>query len=101
MARCEDWPCCSHEAGCCPDFDESGKQLNMKCTCGAVLPVDARYSICDACMNMGSEDGEMGIFEGYGEYEPDHGELLENEEFEQADEHFRPAEDFGDFYGDD
>lgn len=49
---CEDFPCCGHESGCCPDFDESGNQLNMKCTCGATLPVDARCSICDTCMNM-------------------------------------------------
>ncbi len=26
---CEDFPCCGHEPGCCPDFDESGRQLNM------------------------------------------------------------------------
>ena len=51
MARCEDFPCCGHEAGCCPDYDASGKQLNMRCTCGAVLPVNNRYSICDGCMD--------------------------------------------------
>lgn len=50
MSRCEDWPCCGHESGCCPDFDDSGNQLNMVCTCGAKLPVDARYSICEGCM---------------------------------------------------
>lgn len=50
MARCEDYPCCGHEAGCCPDFDDDGKQLNMVCTCGAKLPVDAPYSICQGCM---------------------------------------------------
>ena len=48
--RCEDFPCCGHELGCCPDFDENGKQLNMVCTCGAKLPVDAQYSICAGCM---------------------------------------------------
>ena len=47
---CEDFPCCGHEYGCCPDYDESGRQLNMKCICGAVLPVDAPYSICDSCL---------------------------------------------------
>jgi hypothetical protein len=50
MARCEDFPCCGHEPGCCPDFDESGRQLNMVCVCGAKLPVNARYSICNGCM---------------------------------------------------
>ena len=49
---CEDFPCCGHEMGCCPDFDEdTGEQLNMKCTCGAVLPLSSPYSICRACMH--------------------------------------------------
>ena len=51
MARCEDYPCCGHESGCCPDYDEDGKQLNMKCTCGATLPLKSRYSICDSCLD--------------------------------------------------
>jgi len=51
MARCEDFPCCGHELGCCPDFDESGRQLNMVCTCGAKLPLTSRYSICDGCLD--------------------------------------------------
>lgn len=56
---CEDFPCCGHEHGCCPDFDESGRQLNMICVCGAVLPINSRYSICDACMDQGCEDEEF------------------------------------------
>lgn len=55
---CEDFPCCGHEHGCCPDFDDSGRQINMRCTCGAVLPIDNRYSICDACL----EDDEDTLF---------------------------------------
>ena len=55
MARCEDFPCCGHENGCCPDFDNCGRQLNMVCTCGAKLPINARYSICKSCMNEGSD----------------------------------------------
>lgn len=47
---CEDFPCCGHESGCCPDFDDSGRQLNMICVCGAKLPITARYSICSGCM---------------------------------------------------
>lgn len=47
---CEDWPCCGHEMGCCPDYDESGKQQNMKCTCGAPLPLGGS-SICGSCMD--------------------------------------------------
>jgi len=56
MARCEDFPCCGHELGCCPDFDESGRQLNMVCICGAKLPVNNRSSICDSCLRSGSDD---------------------------------------------
>ena len=56
MARCEDWPCCGHEAGCCPDFDESGRQLNMRCTCGAEVPLSSRSSLCESCLRRGSEE---------------------------------------------
>lgn len=52
MARCEDYPCCGHELGCCPDYDpDTGEQLNMKCTCGATVPIDSPYSICKSCLN--------------------------------------------------
>lgn len=54
---CEDFPACGHERGCCPDFDESGRQLNMVCTCGKKLPIHNRFSICDSCLNK-NEDGE-------------------------------------------
>jgi hypothetical protein len=63
MARCEDFPCCGHEFGCCPDFDDAGRQLNMRCTCGAVLPINARYSICDGCMRRA--DIEDGLYPDY------------------------------------
>lgn len=56
---CEDFPCCGHEHGCCPDYDASGRQLNMRCVCGAVLPINARYSICDACMADEDEDQDF------------------------------------------
>lgn len=41
MSYCEDFPCCGHEAGFCPDFDpETGEQLDMRCVCGAsVVPL--------------------------------------------------------------
>lgn len=54
MARCEDYPCCGHESGCCPDFDpDTGKQLNMKCTCGATVPLTSRSSLCEDCLHPG------------------------------------------------
>lgn len=71
MAQCEDFPCCGHERGCCPDHDESGKQLNMVCTCGAKLPLNSRSSICDECYRrMLLEDGDSNYETdgGYKEY---------------------------------
>ena len=60
MASCEDFPACGHEAGCCPRYDESGKQLDMVCTCGVRLPVNARYSLCGACLQAGDpEEGSL------------------------------------------
>ena len=52
---CEDYPCCGHEFGCCPDFDKFGRQLNMKCTCGAVISLNSRFSLCENCQE-GDED---------------------------------------------
>ena len=52
MARCEDFPCCGHENGCCPRYSESGEQLDMVCVCGARLPVDNPVSICNTCMKQ-------------------------------------------------
>lgn len=50
MSGCE-WPACGHELGCCPDFDpETGKQLNMKCVCGATVPLTSRSSLCEPCL---------------------------------------------------
>lgn len=60
---CEDWPCCGHEHGFCPSFDEDGNQLDMKCTCGKSLPVNSRYSICNDCMNADDEDPHADAWE--------------------------------------
>ena len=61
--RCEDWPACGHEAGCCPDFDlETGAQLDMKCTCGVSVPLTSRSSLCADCLK--SDDDEGGWFGG-------------------------------------
>lgn len=60
MPRCEDFPCCGHEPGCCPDYDESGKQLNMVCTCGAKIPVNSRFSICQGCIERSLREDDYG-----------------------------------------
>lgn len=61
---CEDWPCCGHEFGCCPDF-VGGKQINMVCVCGAKLPINSHSSICPACMDE-DEDGDRVYVGDYG-----------------------------------
>lgn len=48
MSMCEDFPCCGHEQGCCPTFI-GGKQVNMRCTCGAAVPLSSHSSICRDC----------------------------------------------------
>lgn len=56
MSRCEDFPCCGHELGCCPDFDADGSQLNMKCVCGAPVPLSSASSLCRWCLTHDPED---------------------------------------------
>lgn len=57
MARCEDFPACGHEAGCCPDYDpDTGEQLNMRCTCGAEVTLGSRFSICRGCLERPDPD---------------------------------------------
>lgn len=93
---CEDFPCCGHEPGCCPNFDEHGRQTNMICVCGAVLPINNRVSICDACLRAGDdEDFEPDEDEDFDDLdgEPD----LERQELEDFDE---TDEAYG-YYGDD
>lgn len=69
MARCEDFPCCGHEMGCCPDYDKSGNQLNMKCVCGAAVSLHSPSSLCYTCLHSG--DDYEGEYE-YGDYDDDY-----------------------------
>lgn len=65
MAMCEDFPCCGHEHGCCPRY-ENGVQMDMVCTCGKRLPVDNPVSICNACLNTeGWYDSDTPMFHDY------------------------------------
>ena len=69
MASCEDFPCCGHESGCCPDYDpDTGKQLNMRCVCGAEVPLASRYSICAGCMSAPDPDDP---YDGDRDYDED------------------------------
>lgn len=43
--KCEDYPCCGHEPGGCPNEDGT---YNC-CRCDGKLPRNARSSLCDRC----------------------------------------------------
>ena len=65
MARCEDFPCCGHQAGDCPRLDSNGRE-RWRCVggCGRELPPSATSSICNRCMRRAAnrryaETGEM------------------------------------------
>jgi hypothetical protein len=76
--RCEDYPCCGHvgEDGPCPDFDpDTGKQLNMRCVCGAAVPLSSRSSLCAGCLRRGmAEDGYDDFYDGDVETDEDEDE---------------------------
>lgn len=60
---CEDYPCCGHAPGDCPEYDKNGR---LKCTCGKVLPKGYRYSICRGCLDRlrRNEDEYEGGYDG-------------------------------------
>ncbi len=90
MARCEDFPCCGHENGCCPDYDASGKQLNMVCTCGAKLPVNARYSICNSCMKGIGDIYDEPTWRDL-EYPDDYDDVPVSDDYPEDDRDFDPS----------
>ena len=79
MARCEDFPCCGHEPGCCPDF-KNGRQLNMRCVCGAEVPIESRYSICESCMR--DPDDPHNYYDEDEDYDEDYDEDEDDEDFD-------------------
>ena len=97
MAQCEDFPACGHELGCCPDFDESGRQLNMVCVCGAKLPINNPSSLCDHCLNEGNEEFEP---EEPEEREDNFRDDVEADADTLASAGYGTNEDYGDFWGD-
>lgn len=64
MPMCEDFPCCGHEQGCCPNYDASGRQLDMVCICGKRLPLNNPVSICNSCLK--NTDYDTPLAEEYG-----------------------------------
>jgi len=64
MNRCEDYPACGHDI--CPDLDpDTGEQLNMRCVCGAEVPLGSRFSLCESCLRPDPMDDDyLGPMEG-------------------------------------
>lgn len=52
---CEDFPACGHSAGQCPQMWSTGQQAEILCVCGASLPPNSRFSICDSCLRQPME----------------------------------------------
>lgn len=47
-ARCEDYPCCGHEDGGCPNRDGT-----FNCArCGKKLPKNNKSSLCNKCIKI-------------------------------------------------
>jgi len=84
MPRCEDFPCCGHELGCCPDFDEAGRQLNMKCVCGATVPLGGS-SLCQSCLSR-DEDGNLLDDDGFNDRSPEYDDDDDDDDFDNDDE---------------
>ena len=59
-ARCEDYPCCGHEPGGCPNSDGS-----YNCArCGRRMPKSSRSAVCSRChahwRRQRQQDPELG-----------------------------------------
>jgi hypothetical protein len=62
MPRCEDFPCCGHESGDCPD-----SQGRMTCVeCGKKLAKNVSSSICVACLQRMSRCYQ---YDEYGDFD--------------------------------
>jgi rubrerythrin len=48
--RCEDYPCCGHYAGSCPDRDGQGNEIYRCVGCGNRLPQNSKSSLCKDCL---------------------------------------------------
>ena len=64
--RCEDYPCCGHEAGGCPVVDENGTERFRCACCSILMPPKARSAVCEPCHKRRASDED---FEPY--YDPE------------------------------
>jgi len=61
MARCEDYPCCGHAAGDCPDA--AGRMTCVEC--GKRLSKKATSSTCAKCQRRMDRDYDYDIDHDY------------------------------------
>jgi len=62
---CEDYPACGHDI--CPAYWSTGQQAEMRCVCGASVPIGSRSSLCRSCLTAPDPDDPY----GYDDYHPD------------------------------
>ena len=62
--RCEDYPCCGHEAGDCPD--SSGRMTCVEC--GKRLPKNATSSMHPACERSYLRNLDSGYYDTDSDY---------------------------------
>lgn len=58
--RCEDFPCCGHEAGDCPSHDAQGNEVWSCAGCHGKLPKNSRSSLCPRCLRNMSRRAASG-----------------------------------------
>lgn len=46
---CEDFPCCGHEPGGCPTYNENGEEFFPCACCGSIMPPRATSAVCAPC----------------------------------------------------
>jgi len=57
--KCEDWPCCGHEEGGCPNSDGS-----YNCAeCGKKLPKHSQSAVCEKCHRKWHRQAETEFYD--------------------------------------
>lgn len=60
---CEDYPCCGHERGDCPQPDSKGRPRWTCVECGKRLSLKASSSICEPCQRRMSRRRDYDDFD--------------------------------------
>lgn len=63
MARCEDYPCCGHEAGECPRYNTRGERMCVN-GCASVATSNGE---CNKCRNRHARRAREYSFDGTGQ----------------------------------